>query len=36
MDEGLYGICEVGSETIPLERLKANPAARTCVEHSDD
>jgi RNA polymerase-binding transcription factor DksA len=36
MDEGLYGICEVGSEAIPLERLKANPAARTCVEHSND
>jgi RNA polymerase-binding transcription factor DksA len=36
MDEGVYGICEVGNEMIPLERLKANPAARTCVEHSND
>ena len=36
MDEGVYGICEVGSEMIALERLKANPAARTCVEHSND
>jgi RNA polymerase-binding transcription factor DksA len=36
MDEGVYGICEVGNEMIPFERLKANPAARTCVEHSND
>lgn len=36
MDEGVYGICEVSSEPIPLERLKANPSARTLVEHADD
>jgi RNA polymerase-binding transcription factor DksA len=36
MDEGVYGICEVSSEPIPLERLKANPAARTTIEHADD
>jgi RNA polymerase-binding transcription factor DksA len=36
MDEGVYGICEVGGDKIPLERLKANPAARTCLEHADD
>src|SRR6478752_998628 len=28
MDEGVYGICEVGGEKISLERLKANPSAR--------
>ncbi|HVU75397.1 MAG TPA: TraR/DksA C4-type zinc finger protein [Candidatus Paceibacterota bacterium] len=36
MDEGVYGICEVGGEAIDLDRLKANPAARTCLEHSDE
>lgn len=36
MDEGVYGICEVSSEPIPLERLKANPAARTLVEYADE
>ncbi len=34
MDDGTYGICEEGDEAIPLERLKVNPAARTCIEHS--
>ena len=34
MDEGAYGLCEKGGEEIPIERLEANPAARTCVEHS--
>jgi RNA polymerase-binding transcription factor DksA len=36
MDEGVYGICEVSNEPIPLDRLKANPAARTLVEHAED
>lgn len=35
MDEGVYGICEVSNEPIPLERLKANPSARTLVEHAE-
>lgn len=34
MDKGTYGTCEVCSEPIPLERLHANPAARTCIEHA--
>ena len=34
MDQGVYGLCEECSEPIPLERLKANPAARTCIEHA--
>ena len=33
--EGKYGICEVSGEPIPEERLKANPSARTCVEHTN-
>lgn len=36
MDEGVYGICEVSNEPIPLDRLKANPAARTLIEHADE
>lgn len=34
MDEGTYGICEVCKKPIPLERLKANPAALTDMEHA--
>jgi DnaK suppressor protein len=36
MDEGLYGLCEVCSEPIPLPRLKANPSARTDIEHAEE
>lgn len=35
IEDGTYGICEVGNEQIPVERLEANPAARTCVAHAD-
>ena len=34
IEGGTYGTCEVGGEEIPEERLKANPAARTCVAHA--
>lgn len=34
VSSGTYGKCEVGGEEIPYERLRANPAARTCIEHS--
>jgi len=33
--KGKYGICEIGKEKIEEERLKANPAARTCMKHKD-
>ncbi|MCE9541754.1 TraR/DksA family transcriptional regulator [Candidatus Kaiserbacteria bacterium] len=36
MDEGVYGLCEECSEPIPLARLMANPAARTCIEHAEE
>ena len=36
MDQGIYGLCEECNEPIKLERLKANPAARTCVEHAEE
>jgi RNA polymerase-binding transcription factor DksA len=34
MDKGKYGICEKTGKEIPFERLEANPAARTIVEHT--
>lgn len=34
MDTGSYGLCENGGEPIPFDRLEANPAARTCIEHA--
>ncbi|MBI2635064.1 MAG: TraR/DksA C4-type zinc finger protein [Parcubacteria group bacterium] len=34
MEDGTYGTCEVCQEPIALERLKANPAASTDVEHA--
>lgn len=35
IDEGKYGICEVGGEQIEEDRLEANPAARTCKAHME-
>lgn len=31
--QGSYGVCEVGGEEIPLERLEARPAATLCIAH---
>lgn len=36
MDSGTYGICEASGEPIPLDRLKANPSARTLLEYAED
>ena len=33
VERGTYGKCEVSGEPIELERLEANPAARTCTTH---
>ena len=33
MDAGVYGVCEECGKPIPLERLRAYPAARYDVEH---
>lgn len=33
--DGTYGTCEISGEPIELERLNANPAARTCITHKD-
>ncbi len=31
--DGRYGVCEISGEEIELDRLEANPAARTCKKH---
>ena len=36
IDEGTYGICEIGGEEIEQARLDANPAARTCEAHMNE
>ena len=36
IDAGTYGVCEVSGEPIELDRLEANPAARTCKEHMNE
>ena len=36
MDQGTYGMCEECGEPISPERLKANPAAKTCIAHADE
>lgn len=33
---GTFGFCEVGHEPIEVDRLEANPAARTCKAHLED
>jgi DnaK suppressor protein len=33
IEEGSYGVCEVGGEPIEEARLEANPAATTCLKH---
>jgi RNA polymerase-binding transcription factor DksA len=33
LEEGTYGTCEVDGKVIEEDRLRANPAARTCKEH---
>ena len=36
MEDGTYGMCEICKEHILLERLKANPAATTDIEHAKE
>ena len=31
MDAGTYGFCENCQKEIPLDRLRANPSAKTCI-----
>lgn len=34
MRQGKYGVCAIGGEAIDEQRLRANPAAITCVNHA--
>jgi RNA polymerase-binding transcription factor DksA len=36
IEEGTYGLCEIGHEPIDPKRLDANPAARTCSKHINE
>lgn len=33
IEKGVYGTCQVCGKEIEIDRLEANPAARTCKEH---
>ena len=33
IEDGEYGMCELGGEDIEVDRLEANPSARTCKLH---
>ncbi len=33
IENGTYGVCEIGGEEIEEDRLNANPSARTCKAH---
>ncbi len=34
IDDGAYGKCDFCGKEIPADRLEANPAATTCIEHT--
>ena len=34
IEEGTYGTCSEGGEEINEDRLKANPSATTCINHT--
>lgn len=36
MKAGTYGVCEISGHDIEIERLEANPAARTCKAHMQE
>ncbi|MAG12523.1 hypothetical protein CL630_01795 [bacterium] len=36
IEDEKYGTCEIDSKPIEEDRLKANPAARTCKEHINE
>lgn len=36
IDGGTFGTCEVCKKPIEEERLSANPASRTCIEHREE
>lgn len=36
IEDGKYGICEIGGEEIEKDRLEANPSAITCKVHMNE
>jgi RNA polymerase-binding transcription factor DksA len=36
IDLGTYGVCEISGDPIEIERLEANPSARTCKAHIEE
>ena len=36
IEQGTYGICEVCGNPIEMERLQANPSARTSIKHAHE
>jgi len=36
IENGTYGVCKICAKEIEPERLNANPAATTCIEHKDE
>lgn len=36
IEQGTYGYCEISHEPIEVDRLEANPSARTCKKHLND
>lgn len=36
IESGKYGICEISGKEIELDRLEANPSARTCKEYAGE
>lgn len=36
IESGTYGYCEISHEPIEIDRLEANPAAKTCKAHMND
>ena len=35
IEDGTYGICEIGNEPIEDDRLEADPSAKTCKAHME-
>jgi RNA polymerase-binding transcription factor DksA len=35
IEDGTYGICEISQEPIEMDRLEADPSARTCKAHME-
>ena len=35
IENNTFGVCTVGGEAIDQDRLRANPAASTCIDHAE-